>query len=153
MGYSAPMLRIGTLILVISSIWISPLSSERQVPTFRTRAWIRFALPFAGCRPSIKQGNYLKSPDFVRLAAHLPENWTWQSQDIRKTHIFITTEKMYMAILANIMKQFNWTRKIYNLIRAATFHMLYLAYAMKQSLIVIKQFSWIFKIYMIIRVV
>jgi hypothetical protein len=44
-GCSAPVPRIGTLILVDLATWISPLASERQVPTFRTRAWPSFAPP------------------------------------------------------------------------------------------------------------
>ena len=35
---SAPVLRIGTLILMGPPLGFSPLSSERQVPTFHTRA-------------------------------------------------------------------------------------------------------------------
>jgi hypothetical protein len=35
------------------STWISPLASERQVPTFHTKAWFRFALPL--CRMPPKQ--------------------------------------------------------------------------------------------------
>src|SRR6516165_8159849 len=45
---SAPVLRFGTLDLV-GAAWSSPLASERQVLTFRTRAWLSFAPP-AGCR-------------------------------------------------------------------------------------------------------
>ncbi len=33
-NWSAPVLRIGTLILMDSATWISPLTSERQVPAF-----------------------------------------------------------------------------------------------------------------------
>ena len=35
---SAPVLRIGTLILVDLATWMSPLASERQVLTFHTKA-------------------------------------------------------------------------------------------------------------------
>jgi hypothetical protein len=35
---SAPVLRIGTLILMVSAIWMSPFASERQVLTFPTKA-------------------------------------------------------------------------------------------------------------------
>ena len=38
MSCSAPVLRIGTLILAVCATWMSPLASERQVLTFRTRA-------------------------------------------------------------------------------------------------------------------
>jgi hypothetical protein len=50
---SAPVLRIGTLILADSAAWIPPLASERQVPTFRTRAWSSFAPPT--CRMPLGQ--------------------------------------------------------------------------------------------------
>lgn len=33
-SWSAPVFRIGTLILVVSATWISPVTSERQVPAF-----------------------------------------------------------------------------------------------------------------------
>jgi hypothetical protein len=52
-SWSAPVLRIGTLTLVGPPIWVSPLSSERQVPTFHARTWFRFALPL--CRTPPKQ--------------------------------------------------------------------------------------------------
>ena len=42
---SAPVLRIGTLILAVCAAWMSPFASERQVLTFRTRAWLSFAPP------------------------------------------------------------------------------------------------------------
>ena len=37
------MLRFGTLVLAVGAAWTSPLASERQVLTFRTRAWLSFA--------------------------------------------------------------------------------------------------------------
>ena len=37
-SHSVPVLRIGTLVLVVCATWMSPLASERQVLTFRTRA-------------------------------------------------------------------------------------------------------------------
>src|ERR1700740_247325 len=40
---SAPVLRFGTLVLAVCAAWTSPLASERQVLTFRTRAWLSFA--------------------------------------------------------------------------------------------------------------
>jgi hypothetical protein len=36
-------LRFGTLVLAVGAAWTSPLASERQVLTFRTRAWLSFA--------------------------------------------------------------------------------------------------------------
>src|ERR1700704_4235673 len=42
---SAPVLRFGTLVLAVWAAWTSPLASERQVLTFRTRAWLSFAPP------------------------------------------------------------------------------------------------------------
>jgi hypothetical protein len=42
---SVPVLRVGTLILAVCAAWISPLASERQVLTFRTKAWLRVAPP------------------------------------------------------------------------------------------------------------
>ena len=47
------MLRIGTLVLVVCATWMSPLASERQVLTFRTRAWLSFAPPT--CRMTLGQ--------------------------------------------------------------------------------------------------
>ena len=47
------MLRIGTLILVVCTTWMSPLASERQVLTFRTRAWLSFVPPT--CRMALGQ--------------------------------------------------------------------------------------------------
>ncbi len=35
---SAPVLRIGTLALVVLATWTSPFTSERQVPEFLTKA-------------------------------------------------------------------------------------------------------------------
>ncbi len=52
---SAPVLRIGTLILADSAAWIPPLASERQVPTFHTRAWSSFAPPT--CRMPLGQSS------------------------------------------------------------------------------------------------
>jgi hypothetical protein len=46
-------LRIGTLILVVCATWTSPFASERQVLTFRTRAWLSFAPPT--CRMALGQ--------------------------------------------------------------------------------------------------
>lgn len=40
---SAPVLRIGTLVLMDLATWTSPLASERQVLTFHTRAWCGLA--------------------------------------------------------------------------------------------------------------
>ena len=40
---SAPVLRIGTLVLVDLATWMSPLASERQVLTFHTKAWCGLA--------------------------------------------------------------------------------------------------------------
>src|SRR5262249_9646055 len=37
--------RFGTLDLAVGAAWSSPLASERQVLTFRTRAWLSFAPP------------------------------------------------------------------------------------------------------------
>jgi hypothetical protein len=56
---SAPVLRFGTLDLV-GAAWSSPLASERQVLTFRTRAWLSFAPP-AGCR----SGGLQTSPELI----------------------------------------------------------------------------------------
>src|SRR6266576_5715563 len=39
---SAPVPRIGTLVLAVFAAWTSPLASERQVLTFHTRAWSGF---------------------------------------------------------------------------------------------------------------
>jgi len=50
---SAPVLRIGTLILADSAAWIPSLASERQVLTFHTRAWSSFAPP--ACRMPLGQ--------------------------------------------------------------------------------------------------
>jgi hypothetical protein len=52
-SHSAPVLRIGTLILAVSAAWIPPLASERQVLTFHTRAWSSFAPP--ACRMPLGQ--------------------------------------------------------------------------------------------------
>ena len=53
---SAPVLRIGTLILVVCATWTSPLASERQVLTFRTRAGLSFAPPTCRMAPGQYQG-------------------------------------------------------------------------------------------------
>ena len=42
---SAPVPRIGTLVLADLAAWTSPFTSGRQVLTFRTRAWPSFAPP------------------------------------------------------------------------------------------------------------
>src|SRR5262249_16093009 len=52
---SAPVLRFGTLVLAVCAAWTSPLASERQVLTFRTRAWLRFAPPT--CRMPLWQAS------------------------------------------------------------------------------------------------
>ena len=44
-GCSVPVFRIGTLILVDLATWMSPFTSERQVLTFLTKAWLGFAPP------------------------------------------------------------------------------------------------------------
>ena len=61
MSCSAPVLRIGTLILAVCATWMSPLASERQVLTFRTRAWLSFAPPT--CRMAL--GQYQASPKLI----------------------------------------------------------------------------------------
>ena len=40
---SVPVLRVGTLVLLDLANWISPFASERQVPTFHTKARCRLA--------------------------------------------------------------------------------------------------------------
>ena len=42
---SAPVPRIGTLVLAVSAAWTSPFAAGRQVLTFHTRAWSSFAPP------------------------------------------------------------------------------------------------------------
>src|SRR6266436_7089222 len=54
-GCSAPVLRFGTLVLAVCAAWTSPLASERQVLTFRTRAWLSFAPPT--CRMPLGQAS------------------------------------------------------------------------------------------------
>ena len=49
------MLRFGTLVLAVCAAWTSPLASERQVLTFRTRAWLSFAPPT--CRMPLGQAS------------------------------------------------------------------------------------------------
>ena len=39
------MLRIGTLALAVVTAWASPFTSERQILTFLTKAWLGFAPP------------------------------------------------------------------------------------------------------------
>jgi hypothetical protein len=48
-------LRFGTLVLAVCAAWTSPLASERQVLTFRTRAWLSFAPPT--CRMPLGQAS------------------------------------------------------------------------------------------------
>ena len=50
---SVPVLRIGTLVLLDLANWISPFASERQVPTFPTKARCRLAPSI--CRPPLGQ--------------------------------------------------------------------------------------------------
>ena len=50
---SAPAPRIGTLLLMGSTTWISPFASGRQVPTFHTRACAGLTPP--SCRPPLGQ--------------------------------------------------------------------------------------------------
>ena len=52
---SAPVLRFGTLVLAVGAAWTSPLASERQVLTFRTRAWLSFAP--STCRMPLEQAS------------------------------------------------------------------------------------------------
>ena len=58
---SAPVLRFGTLVLAVCAAWTSPLASERQVLTFRTRAWLSFAPPT--CRMPLGQAS--GSPELI----------------------------------------------------------------------------------------
>src|SRR5262249_3023036 len=53
---SAPVLRFGTLVLAVCAAWTSPLASERQVLTFRTRAWLSFAPPTCRMPPGQASG-------------------------------------------------------------------------------------------------
>ena len=50
------MLRFGTLVLAVYAAWTSPLASERQVLTFRTRAWLSFAPPTCRMPPGQASG-------------------------------------------------------------------------------------------------
>src|SRR6201998_62696 len=58
---SAPVLRFGTLVLAVCAAWTSPLASERQVLTFRTRAWLSFAPPT--CRMPLGQASGCSQAD------------------------------------------------------------------------------------------
>src|SRR5262249_14911740 len=58
---SAPVLRFGTLVLAVCAAWTSPLASERQVLTFRTRAWLSFAPPT--CRMPLGQASGFSRAD------------------------------------------------------------------------------------------
>jgi hypothetical protein len=58
---SAPVLRIGTLILADSAAWIPPLASQRQVLTFHTRAWSRTRRRHGGCR----SGSLQETPELI----------------------------------------------------------------------------------------
>jgi hypothetical protein len=54
-------LRFGTLVLAVCAAWTSPLASERQVLTFRTRAWLSFAPPT--CRMPLGQASGFSRAD------------------------------------------------------------------------------------------
>src|SRR5207247_10992689 len=58
---SAPVLRFGTLVLAVCAAWTCPLASERQVLTFRTRAWLSFAPPT--CRMPLGQASGFSRAD------------------------------------------------------------------------------------------
>src|SRR5215472_11711234 len=58
---SAPVLRFGTLVLAVCAAGTSPLASERQVLTFRTRAWLSFAPP--ACRMPLGQASGFSRAD------------------------------------------------------------------------------------------
>src|SRR5580704_11664039 len=58
---SAPVPRFGTLVLAVCAAWTSPLTSERQVLTFRTRAWLSFAPPT--CRMPLGQASGFSRAD------------------------------------------------------------------------------------------
>src|SRR5258707_7089414 len=58
---SLPVLRFGTLVLAVCAAWTSPLASERQVLTFRTRAWLSFAPPT--CRMPLGQASGVSRAD------------------------------------------------------------------------------------------
>jgi hypothetical protein len=51
----------GTLVLAVCAAWTSPLASERQVLTFRTRAWLSFAPPT--CRMPLGQASGFSRAD------------------------------------------------------------------------------------------
>jgi hypothetical protein len=53
--FSAPVPRIGTLVLSVFADWTSPFTSGRQVLTFHTRAWSGFAPPI--CRMPLRQAS------------------------------------------------------------------------------------------------
>ena len=53
--------RFGTLVLAVCAAWTSPLASERQVLTFRTRAWLSFAPPT--CRMPLGQASGFSRAD------------------------------------------------------------------------------------------
>src|SRR3954447_6137270 len=52
-GISAPVLRIGTRILAATAAWISPFTSERQVPVFLIEARPKVTPP--SCRTPVGQ--------------------------------------------------------------------------------------------------
>src|SRR6516162_6719544 len=56
-GCSAPVPRIGTLTLIGSTYWISPLASERQVPAFHIEAWFRLTPPSRRMPPGQQSGH------------------------------------------------------------------------------------------------
>ena len=53
MGISAPVLRIGTQTLTAVTAWVSPFTSERQVPVFLIEARPKVAPP--SCRTPVGQ--------------------------------------------------------------------------------------------------
>ena len=55
-GCSAPVPRIGTLVLSVSADWTSPLASGRQVPAFHIEAWFRVTPPPCRMPPEQKSG-------------------------------------------------------------------------------------------------
>src|SRR5262249_22292407 len=65
---SAPVLRFGTLVLALCAAWTSPLASERQVLTFRTRAWLSFAPPM----PDAARAGFRVLPSCSRSKGHPP---------------------------------------------------------------------------------
>ena len=60
-GCSAPVLRIGTLILVDLATWTSPFTSERQVLTFLTKPDPASRRLHAGCR----SGSLQDAPELI----------------------------------------------------------------------------------------